>query len=304
MVYILGEQLIESTAEYVTEKKIPAVFFINEDELADTLERLNIPWERDYSINDVYFCKAETQQDCVFGTLCIPKLLDILGNRIRLMFFVNDKFIVIVDNSEFSMRILRRMRSRKIHQGETKAKFLYNFITEFMNRDTEVLEKFERELFNLEDSLMHYGLRNDFQNSLMPVRKRLLTLRGYYDQLSELGKSLEEDENHFFTKKQVKYFGTLTDRAERLMGKTIHLIDYAQQVKDVYQSRVDARQNENMQFLTMISTIFFPLTLITGWYGMNFRNMPELESGYPYIKILSVAVAVICIIILKRKKIL
>ena len=173
-----------------------------------------------------------------------------------------------------------------------------------MNRDTEVLEKFERELFNLEDSLMHYGLRNDFQNSLMPVRKRLLTLRGYYDQLSELGKSLEEDENHFFTKKQVKYFGTLTDRAERLMGKTIHLIDYAQQVKDVYQSRVDARQNENMQFLTMISTIFFPLTLITGWYGMNFRNMPELESGYPYIKILSVAVAVICIIIFKRKKIL
>ena len=63
------------------------------------------------------------------------------------------------------------------------------------------------------------------------------------------------------------------------MGRTIHLLDYAQQVKDAYQAQIDAKQNSNMQFLTVISTIFFPLTLITGWYGMNFQNMPELANG-------------------------
>ena len=65
------------------------------------------------------------------------------------------------------------------------------------------------------------------------------------------------------------------------MNKTAQLLEYAEQVKDAYQSRLDARQNRSMQFLTIISTIFLPLTLITSWYGMNFQNMPELQNGYP-----------------------
>ena len=59
-----------------------------------------------------------------------------------------------------------------------------------------------------------------------------------------------------------------------------------------------------MQFLTVISTIFFPLTLITGWYGMNFKNMPELENGYPGVVFLSLVVIAGCIFIFKKKKIL
>ena len=81
-------------------------------------------------------------------------------------------------------------------------------------------------------------------------------------------------------------------------------MEYAKQVQDAYQAQVDAQQNRNMQFLTVISTIFFPLTLITGWYGMNFRNMPELENGYPGVVILSLVVIAGCIFIFKKKKIL
>ncbi len=88
------------------------------------------------------------------------------------------------------------------------------------------------------------------------------------------------------------------------MGKTSYLLEYAQQVRDAYQAQVDDAQNKNMQFLTVISTIFFPLTLITGWYGMNFENMPELESGYPFVIILSLVVIIICIWIFRKKKIL
>ena len=88
------------------------------------------------------------------------------------------------------------------------------------------------------------------------------------------------------------------------MNKTLHLLEYAQQVRDAYQAAVDAKQNNNMQFLTLISTIFFPLTLITGWYGMNFRNMPELKNGYPGVIALSLVVIGVCVIVFKIKKIL
>ena len=303
MVYILSDQLVESTAEYVLKKNTPAVFFVTEEELPPLLEKLKISFEREYKISDVYFCKAEVLQDCIFGTLYIPKLLDVLGSRFRLMFFINSMHIVIVDNSGFALRILNRIKRRKIHQGDTKAKFMYNFITEFMTNDSDLLERYEHRLMNLEEEALHDDIPDFYQSHLHPVRKQLLTLRGYYDQIMDLGNILEDDETHFFTEDELKYFENISYRADRLMGKTIHLIDYAQQIKDIYQNNADSKQNKNMQFLTMISTIFFPLTLITGWFGMNFYNMPELENGYPAIKVLSLVVVVGCIAIFKKMKI-
>ena len=102
----------------------------------------------------------------------------------------------------------------------------------------------------------------------------------------------------------MKYFGVISDRADRLMSKASQLLEYAQQVRDAYKAQVDDQQNNNMQFLTVISSIFFTLTLITSLYGMNFHNMPELKHGYPGVIILSVVVMITCIIIFKRKKML
>ena len=147
-----------------------------------------------------------------------------------------------------------------------------------------------------------HGEIEDFQSELMPMRKKLLVLRGYYDEMMDTGRELEENENSFFAKKQLKYFGTLTARADRLMGKTVHLLDYAQQVKDAYQSQIDAKQNSNMQFLTVISTIFFPLTLITGWYGMNFTHMPELSAPYAYFILIGVCILIVAVEIWYFKK--
>ena len=172
-----------------------------------------------------------------------------------------------------------------------------------MSRDQELLMQYEKTLMGMEEDAMQ-GKIERFQQELMPIRRKLLNLRSYYDEMMDMGRELEENENGFFAKKQLKYFGTLSDRADRLMSRTSHLLEYAQQVRDVYQSQVDARQNNNMQFLTVLSTIFFPLTLITGWYGMNFQNMPELKNGYPGVIVLSLIVIIVCILIFKRKKIL
>ena len=96
---------------------------------------------------------------------------------------------------------------------------------------------------------------------------------------------------------------TFAGQFARKVGRTVHLLEYAGQVRDAYQEQVAAQQNKNMQFLTIISTIFFPLTLITGWYGMNFQNMPELQNGYPGVIVLSLIVVILCIYIFKKKKI-
>jgi magnesium transporter len=76
------------------------------------------------------------------------------------------------------------------------------------------------------------------------------------------------------------------------------------QVGDLYKAHLEQRQNHIMTILTVVTTIFMPLTLITGWYGMNFRYMPELETewGYPLVFGTCILIITGSLIFFKKKK--
>lgn len=303
MIFQFGEQLRPISQEEWETEKTPAIFLTDSRHAQTVLEKAQIVYENEIVLQKVEFCKLETQQECLVGTLCIPKLMDVLGSRYHIYFFINRQHIVIIDDNDFSERLIRRIQQKKTHQGESKERFIYNYIAEFISRDPEILGTYEKRLFKMEEDVIQEKTKN-FQNELIPLRRELLTFRSYYDEIMDLARELEENENGFFMKKHLKYFGTVADRADRLMSKTMHLLDYAQQIKDAYQSQIDARQNNNMQFLTVISTIFFPLTLITGWFGMNFKNMPGLDNGYSSVVILCILVIILCVIIFKKKRLI
>ena len=303
MILGLGPVLEEITIEELQMTGRSAVFITDSTNVKEIMEIAEMNYEGEIQLSDVQFCKVETQQECMAGSLAIPRLMEVLGYRFRMMYFINRKHIVIVDDNHFAERIIRRIRHNRTRQGQSKERFLYNFLTLIINKDLEVLNQYERRIMRLEENVMEDKLGN-FQHDIIPVRRELLVLRSYYDELMDMGKELADNENNFFSKKNLKYFDTFVDRADRLMSRTAHLLEYATQVRDSYQEKVSEQQNKNMQFLTVISTIFFPLTLITGWYGMNFQNMPELEHGYPGIILFSIAVVVIIIMIFKKKRII
>lgn len=303
MIFELGEQLtLTDQEQWMTERR-PAVFLSDSKHAWDTLALANLVYEGELTLSRIGYCKLETQQECIAGAFYIPKHVDVLGSRYRVLFFVGQQNIVIVDDEDFSQRQINMIRTKMANSGDTKERFLFNFISGFMNRDLELLVEYERELMDLEERVTE-GQITGFQSRLMPVRRKLLTFRGYYDELMDLSNALRENENQFFEKRGLNYFGILADRADRLLSKCVYLLEYAQQIRDVYQVQNDTKQNQNMQFLTLISTIFFPLTLITGWYGMNFKNMPELERGYPFVIGLSLAVVAVCIVVFKKKDLL
>ena len=98
----------------------------------------------------------------------------------------------------------------------------------------------------------------------------------------------------------------MSDRIQRLDSNVRLLKDYMVQVQNSYQAQVDMNLNHIMYFFTVITTIFLPLTLIVGWYGMNFKNMPELNwrFGYPLVILLSIITVVLCILFFKKNKLL
>lgn len=271
-------------------------------ELEKMTEAAELSYDGDIDINAIEFCKIESQQECLAGTLCVPRLSDVSG-KYKILFFVNRKNIVIVDDSEFSLKQIRRIQLNRTKQGQTRERFLYNFLAGMIGKDLELLNRYERQMMVLDEEVLSNQYQNYKEQSPF-LRKQLLTFREYYDELRDLGKQLEEDENRFFAKKNLKYFGTVSDRADRLMNKTLHLLDYMSQIRDNYNQKVSEEQKKNMEFLTVVSTIFFPLTVITGWYGMNFENMPELRNGYPYVIVLSLIVVAVILFIFKKRNII
>ena len=97
-----------------------------------------------------------------------------------------------------------------------------------------------------------------------------------------------------------------TNRAERLHNYVEVLKDYLLELRELYQYQNDLRLNKIMTFLTVVTTIFLPLTLIAGWYGMNFTNMIAIKSslGYPIVAAVSLIIVVAEIIYFKNKKML
>ena len=94
----------------------------------------------------------------------------------------------------------------------------------------------------------------------------------------------------------------LREKIGRLHQEAGMLREYSTQVREVYQAQIEIRQNKIMKSLTIVTAIFLPLTLIAGWYGMNFA-MPELQwaFGYPAVAVLCAAVAAFCLWFFKKK---
>lgn len=96
----------------------------------------------------------------------------------------------------------------------------------------------------------------------------------------------------------------LSRRLGRLRDDAQLLREYCLQVRELFQTQVDLRQNKIMKTLTLVTTLCLPLSLVAAWYGMNFTGMPELswKYGYPAVIAASILIVIACLWIMKRKK--
>lgn len=182
-------------------------------------------------------------------------------------------------------------------------KFLYDFIFTIIIDDGLFLQKYAEKLEMIED-LINNDFSEGINNEIMLLRKELLILNTYYNQLGDMIDILGDNESEFLNEYECHLFKMQAKRIDRLDNQLTALKDYSLQIKEMYQNKIDAHQNKIMTVLTIVTTIFFPLSIITGWYGMNFKYMPELLNTYGYLAIIivSIIVVIIEIIVLKKKK--
>lgn len=169
--------------------------------------------------------------------------------------------------------------------------------------DYLALESIEREVTGLEEALLSSRNHDYCIREIAGLRRRLMALKSYYEHLIAICEGVRENENGVADKHTLRAFRLLEQRAARLGNSVLNLRDYVTQVREAYQAQVDIDLNKIMKVFTVITAIFLPLTLVAGWYGMNFK-MPEYgwRFGYPLVIAGSLVVVAALLIYFKRKK--
>lgn len=182
-------------------------------------------------------------------------------------------------------------------------RILWTFFEQLIAQNNSYIESFENRVNQLDEDVLLKKQRANFITDLMKIRKQLMYLKRFYQQLSDIFSFIDENDNEFFDDKTIKLFKILDNKADRLYSNVISLSDYISQIREAYQSDIDINLNKTMNLCTIIASIFMPLTLITGWYGMNLK-MPEyaMPYAYPVVVTLSVLIVIGCIIYFKKRK--
>ena len=170
---------------------------------------------------------------------------------------------------------------------------LYLFFVGLLSKDAKFLEQYETVITNAEDTAMRNS-RTDYLNSIQEFRKELLRLKRYYEELNTITDHLIANDNELFTKDGVRHFAIVHSRVSHFCSNVMSMRDYVTQMREACQSQIANEQNKMMKVFTGVSTIFLPLTLIVGWYGMNFEYMPELSWKFGYLGVIILS-AVVCI---------
>jgi magnesium transporter len=136
-----------------------------------------------------------------------------------------------------------------------------------------------------------------FKKQLMKARRNILPLKESYDLLKQNDSGLFQDEN-------IKYFQDTQDHILFVIDQMDYLLAYLSDILNTYQSVQNNQLNKTMKLLTLISTIFIPLTFIAGIYGMNFKYMPELDWRYGYFGVLFIMWLIVLVMIwfFRRRK--
>lgn len=221
-----------------------------------------------------------------------------------LHFLIRKNLLIIISDDEDLRAHYHAAFLSHDTQITTLERLVFFFFDDIIQQDNLMLDSIQQALSDLDEKVFH-NTPVKFNHIIERPRRQIMMLDHNYDHLLEIGEELVDNELELFAA-DTRYLKILKDRFNRLHNATVMLQEYMNNIRESHQSNVDNDLNSTMKLLTVLTAIFQPLTLIVGWYGMNFNNMPELtwQYGYAFVILLSIGSIVLCYWIFKKKKLL
>ncbi|HEY4392171.1 MAG TPA: magnesium/cobalt transporter CorA [Paenibacillus sp.] len=165
--------------------------------------------------------------------------------------------------------------------------FLYLLIDLVVDNYFTVGDRIEVKIETLEEDILMHTKRSHL-NEIIGLRSEILWLKKVLGPQKEVINILNKKDLRLIDDQLQKYFSDIYENAVKIAENFDTFRELIGNLREAYQASIANRANEIMRVFTAITTIFIPLTLITGIYGMNFDNMPELHWKYSYYVVLGI----------------
>lgn len=216
--------------------------------------------------------------------------LDKKFKRIQLGFLIGNNFLITTAPGEYESFKELQEDKEKLTKFLIKGPdfLLHHFIDKIVDNYFPVLDGIDEEIERLEKELFEKQERA-LVNRLFDLRKEIIQIRKVIAPQRDRIGFLARMDTPFISKEATLYFRDVYDHMVRVTDAIENYRELITSTQEAYLTIVSNKLNEVMKVLTVIATIILPLTLVVGWYGMNFSYMPELEwqYGYPMVMGLS-----------------
>lgn len=181
---------------------------------------------------------------------------------------------------------------------------LYALIDAVIDHYYIIVETMGNKIEDLEDNLFNGFSQDEISQEIQNLKREVLKVRRAIFPLREIISKIEKNENELIKDKTLHYFRDIYDHVIQLSENIDIYREMIWSLMDMYMTALSNKMNEVMKVLTIIATIFIPLTFIAGVYGMNFDNIPELHYKHAYFILWGVMIVLFFAMVyyFKRKK--
>ncbi|MDO9517907.1 MAG: magnesium/cobalt transporter CorA [Methanosarcinaceae archaeon] len=223
----------------------------------------------------------------------------------QVSFIVGENFVISFQEVEGDVfdHVRGRIRSGKGRIRKMRSDYLaYALIDAIVDRYFVILEKLGDRIELMEDDLLENPTTDTLQD-IHGLKREMIFLRKSIWPVREVISLLERGESSLIHETTTMYMKDIYDHTIQIMDSIESFRDMLSGMLDIYLSTISNKMNEVMKVLTIIATIFIPITFIAGIYGMNFEYMPELgwRWSYPMLWIVIISVTLTMIFYFKRK---
>ena len=300
MLFTVSQGIQPASGEASTDSQFLEI--LTEDEMDGYGQKLdNFPALKRILSETGQYCRAELLPDCTLGTLVVPDRQNAFQSSFSAVFYIAPRLLLLIVPDGSRQPLLDSLSAAEFQESGSIFQLFFRFLCAQIRGDMLLLQNYEKRLSTMEEAVAETFPR-EWEKNINLCRRELLKLHAFYQQLMDMCEILSDNDNGLFPDEYSRHFSRLSARIDRLYDQTQMLREYALQIRELYQSQMDLKQNDTMRMLTVVTTIFLPLSLLTGWYGMNFDFMPELRSPAAYWILIAVCLALVLLEIWYFKK--
>nr|WP_299389400.1 magnesium/cobalt transporter CorA [Allomuricauda sp.] len=179
---------------------------------------------------------------------------------------------------------------------------LYVLMDAIVDHYFHLIDEIGNKVEHFEDKLFDKDSDESFTLEVQALKREVLRIRRAVMPLREVVNKMEKSTHSVISEKIIIYLRDLQDHVVQVNESIEIYREMTWSLMEMYMTAISNKMNSVMKVLTIIATIFIPLTFIAGIYGMNFENMPELRFRYSYFVLLGVMVVIFALMVLYFKK--